>query len=195
MPAVRRSIVSRWMNSMLPTSSPRVGWSRTRSFGSRPSSRATTTFCWLPPDSVPAFTQDRRRSDVELGHALVRAGADRVVVAHEAAGEGRGVVVVEDDVVGDREGEDEAEPMPVGGHEADADAVEVARRGCGHVLVAERHAAGRLAPQPHDRLDQLVLAVARHAGDPEDLAGADLEADAVDDLVAAIVGHPEVARP
>ena len=38
-------------------------------------------------------------------------------------------------------------------------------------------AAGRLA-QADDRLDELVLAVARDAGDAEDLAGADLEVDA-----------------
>ena len=44
----------------------------------------------------------------------------------------------------------------------------------------------RLA-QPDDRLDQLVLAVAGDPGDAEDLARADLEVDAVDDLVAAVV--------
>ena len=57
----------------------------------------------------------------------------------------------------------------------------------GDVLAVERDlAAGRLA-QPDDRLDELVLAVAGDAGDAEDLAGADLEVDAVDDLVAAVV--------
>ena len=34
-PASRISIARRWMNSMLPTSRPRVGWSRTSSLGSR----------------------------------------------------------------------------------------------------------------------------------------------------------------
>ena len=41
---------------MLPTSRPRVGWSRMSSFSARSNSRATTSFCWLPPDSVPADT-------------------------------------------------------------------------------------------------------------------------------------------
>ena len=41
--------------------------------------------------------------------------------------------------------------------------------------------------RPVERLDQLVLAVAGDAGDAEDLARADLEVDAVDDLVAAVV--------
>ena len=62
-------------------------------------------------------------------------------------------------------------------------------------VAAERHrAAGRLA-QPDDRLDQLVLAVAGDAGDAEDLAGPDLEVDAVDDLVAAVVADAQAARP
>ena len=38
-----------------------------------------------------------------------------------------------------------------------------------------------------ERLDQLVLTVAGDAGDPQDLAGSDLEIDAADRLVTAIV--------
>ena len=41
-------------NSIEPTSKPRVGWLTIISFTSRLISLATTTFCWLPPDSVPA---------------------------------------------------------------------------------------------------------------------------------------------
>ena len=41
--------------------------------------------------------------------------------------------------------------------------------------------------QAGDGLHELVLAVAGHAGDAEDLAGADLEADAAHDLTAAVV--------
>ena len=54
-PASRLATTCLWMNSMLPTSRPRVGWSRTSSLRSRANSRAMTTFCWLPPDSVPAL--------------------------------------------------------------------------------------------------------------------------------------------
>ena len=63
-PASRFAIACRWMNSMLPTSRPRVGWSRTSSLRSRPNSRATTTFCWLPPESVRGRDGRRRRADV-----------------------------------------------------------------------------------------------------------------------------------
>ena len=158
-----------------------------------PSSRATTTFCWLPPDSVPAFTRiDGVRTSNSVTHSCARsriASSSRTRPREN----GRVLIVVEDDVVGDRERQDQ--------RRTDDDRRGRSRRpaSCrsrgdadGHVLVAERHAAGRLAPQPHDRLDQLVLAVAGDAGDSEDLAGANLEADAVDDLVPTVIGDPEV---
>ncbi len=40
---------------MAPTSSPRVGCAAIRTLGSRDTSLATTSFCWLPPDSSDAF--------------------------------------------------------------------------------------------------------------------------------------------
>ena len=71
-PASRFAIAWRWMNSMLPTSRPRVGWSRTSSLRSRPNSRATTTFCWLPPDSVPARTS---ADGVRMSYSPMRVSA------------------------------------------------------------------------------------------------------------------------
>ena len=41
----RFATIWRWMNSMLPTSRPRVGWSRMSVLRSRLNSRATTAFC------------------------------------------------------------------------------------------------------------------------------------------------------
>ena len=40
------------MNSVAPTSMPRVGWSAMMSTGSEENSRATTTFWMLPPESI-----------------------------------------------------------------------------------------------------------------------------------------------
>src|SRR5262249_37778499 len=40
----------RWMNSMAPISTPRVGWPTRRRRGCRSISRAQTSFCWLPPE-------------------------------------------------------------------------------------------------------------------------------------------------
>ena len=51
---------------------------------------------------------------------------------------------------------------------------------CVTSLTVERIRPGARPAQPDDRLDQLVLAVAGDAGDAEDLAGPDLEVDALD---------------
>jgi hypothetical protein len=41
------------ISNFAATSMPRVGSSRINSFGSVASQRASSTFCWLPPDSSP----------------------------------------------------------------------------------------------------------------------------------------------
>ena len=102
-PASRLAIAWRWMNSTLPTSRPRVGWSSTSRRRSRSNSRATMTFCWLPPDSVPAAHGRRGRPDVELRDRLRRALDDGGLVAQGAARVRRVVVVVQDEVVRHRE--------------------------------------------------------------------------------------------
>src|SRR5439155_517749 len=55
-PSSRSWTIRRWMNSMAPMSTPRVGWAASRTFGLLPISRATITFCWLPPDRFLAAT-------------------------------------------------------------------------------------------------------------------------------------------
>ena len=52
-PALRFSMMRVWMNSMAPTSTPRVGWAMMSTGESKENSRATTTFCILPPDMEP----------------------------------------------------------------------------------------------------------------------------------------------
>src|ERR671924_379799 len=53
-PSSRSSTSRRWTNSIAPTSRPRVGCAAISTLGSRVTSRATTTFCWFPPDSADA---------------------------------------------------------------------------------------------------------------------------------------------
>ena len=65
-PLSRSATMRRCTNSIEPTSSPRVGWATMSSFSGRDSSRASTTFCWLPPDSVLAACVSDRRTHVEL---------------------------------------------------------------------------------------------------------------------------------
>ena len=67
-----------------------------------------------------------------------------------------------------------------------------ARRRAGGVGAGQRHRAAGGMAQPDDRLHQLVLAVAGHAGDAEDLPGADLEGDVAHDVVTAVVADGEV---
>ena len=68
-PLSRCSTSLRCTNSIAPTSRPRVGWAAIRTFGLPSISRASTTFCWLPPESaeagvvgVPPRTSNSRRS-------------------------------------------------------------------------------------------------------------------------------------
>ena len=79
-PASRIATSWRWMNSIAPMSTPRVGWPTSRMRGAGAISRASTSFCWLPPEkfalcSVGARGRTSKRS-ISVG-AMVR---DRVVV-------------------------------------------------------------------------------------------------------------------
>src|SRR5690606_24011430 len=53
LPPSASSRTSRWISSFAPTSTPCVGSSSTSTRGARTSWRASTTFCWLPPESAP----------------------------------------------------------------------------------------------------------------------------------------------
>ena len=45
------------MNSIAPMSTPRVGWPQSTIRGSRSISRASTIFCWLPPEKLAVFNR------------------------------------------------------------------------------------------------------------------------------------------
>ena len=45
------------MNSIAPMSTPRVGWPTSSTFGWRSISRASTIFCWLPPENLEVFSR------------------------------------------------------------------------------------------------------------------------------------------
>ena len=182
MPSSRIRIAWRWMNSMLPTSRPRVGWSRMRSF-SAPVELARDDKLLLVPTGQRAGRHARPTASGRrtLAMPVVCRLLDRAEVAQDAAGERRPVVLRQHDVVGEREREDEAEPVAVG---------RVRRRHRPRSSRAVRAPSRPSRParsgrrvglrRPDDRLDELVLAVAGDARDAEDLAGSDLEVDADD---------------
>ena len=182
------------MNSIEPTSTPRVGCAATNSRSSRLSSRASTTFCWLPPDSRPGGGRRcRGRAHVEL--APRRLAGELVAVrrsrCRRTTGERAREAAVEHQVLGDRELGDQPVLLAVFGHEADAGVEHVAHRGADEFAAAELDRAEDAGAQAEDRLGELGLTVALHPGDGEDLARADLEADVVEQTDAAGVEHGE----
>ena len=54
-PVPASSLISAWISALAPMSMPRVGSSRMSSAGFMHSQRASSTFCWLPPDSSRIF--------------------------------------------------------------------------------------------------------------------------------------------
>ena len=68
----------------------------------------------------------------------------------------------------------------------------LAGRRLGHVFAQQGHFAADNLAQAGQRLGQLGLAVALHARDAEDLAGAHLQRDAIDRHMMPVVGHAQV---
>ncbi len=194
-PWSRCSTIRRCTNSMDPTSRPRVGWLAISTLCSRPSSLARMTFCWLPPDSVPAgvaadpvrtsnSVDARRRVPGDLGKVEVDAGGERLPV-----------VRVEDEVLGHRERPDEAVFGAVLRHVGDARPQPGARCRARQVVAVQRDRAGRGGPQPHQRLAQLGLPVALHPGDAQDLPGPHVERQPVHQGPAVVAAHGQVGDP
>ena len=71
-PSAASDDISRCTSALVPTSMPRVGSSTISSFGAIDNHFASTTFCWLPPDSVPTLSP--RRWYFSCSRALARLG-------------------------------------------------------------------------------------------------------------------------
>ena len=74
------------------------------------------------------------------------------------------------------------------GHDRDAVGHHAVRLRAADRTAVEAHHLGRDAQQPHDRFEQRRLAGAVGADQRDDLAGGDLEIDAVERLEIAIAG-------
>ena len=75
-PTSRSWMIRLWMNSIEPTSTPRVGWAAMNSRSGRDISRATTTFCWLPPDRVLTAASGE---EVRMSNWVTRSRADAAI--------------------------------------------------------------------------------------------------------------------
>ena len=196
MPLSRALISLRWMNSIEPTSTPRVGWAATSSRDSRVNSRAMMTFCWLPPDSVAAGGAHRARPNVELLRQPLREAHDRLAHHLNAARERRPLVACA--APGCRRPDSSAPARASGGppgcaprHSPPAGADWRASRRAGRA----RSCPPTGVAQAGQRFDQLRLAVALHARDAQDLARPHLQRQPVDRRQPAIGQHPQVAHP
>ena len=101
-PLSRSEMIRLWMNSIEPTSTPRVGWEAISTLSGRENSRATTTFCWLPPDSDATGVS---ADSVRMSNSSIRASAFAAILSSLSAGPARelgGPVEVEDQVLARR---------------------------------------------------------------------------------------------
>ena len=169
--------IRRWMYSIEPTSRPRVGWLAISSLIGRENSRATMTFCWLPPESVPAGCSTDGVRTSKSSTRSSAASRTAPVVADDPAGERRLVVRVR------APGCRRRRSRPPGRRAAGPRGRGRPRRRARASGVAPRRASrprSRIDPgdrraQAGHRLDQLGLAVALDAGDADDLARAHVE--------------------
>ena len=81
--SAQRARPASMISALAPTSMPRVGSSRISSRGSVASQRASSTFCWLPPDSCAIGVSasrglDAERLDVALARARPGSARDRL---------------------------------------------------------------------------------------------------------------------
>ena len=172
----------RWpMNSIAPTSRPRHGWAATSTVGSAASSRASTTRCWLPPDSDANGASGPAQS---MPNSAISVGAPAAAGLRGRCGPGRA-------------------PRP-SSSSARFSATLSAEHAAGVVAVLgdQPDAGRRPSPRPArsaprepststlpassgeqaaEHVGELGLAVALDAGDADDLAGVDVERQVVED--------------
>ena len=129
-PLSRSATSRRCRNSIAPTSTPRVGWVAISTDSGRDSSRASTTFCWLPPDSDDTGVST---DWVRMSNSATRCSALAWIAAQvqrHALGERRLVELVEHQVLGDRERADEAVVLAVLGDETQPGVDDLLRAPC-----------------------------------------------------------------
>ena len=172
-PAARALRSSSQIPAWAPTSTPRVGCDAISSTGSPESSRPTTSFCWFPPDSAAAGTSTPgvRTSNSATMRSVSRRAAAR---SSRPSGPGRatGGRVWWPRMRFAHSGCVASSPCAraVFGDVPDPRLPAAERRDAGDVAAVEHDPARGGVPHPHDRLDQLRLAVALDPGDAQHLA-------------------------
>ena len=88
-----------------------------------------TSFCWLPPESAPAFVPAPARARRTPATSASASLLDPLPVQHPAVRERRGVVGAQDQVVADREAQHQAVLVAVFRDVGDAALDDLARGG------------------------------------------------------------------
>ena len=135
----------------------------------------------MPPDSSLHVLVDSLGADVELLDLLARELGECATLQVADANERRRLAAVEHEVLGDRELADQSVFGAVFGHEADARLEDLAHAFADELGAVEHGRSLHVMRQPQQRLGELGLAVALHAGDGQDLAAPHREAHVVDD--------------
>ena len=143
--------------------------------GFRSSSRATTIFCWLPPDSRAALVSRRRRADVVGAHERVRLLVETRRRKKDARRERRSAAVAQHQVLGDRHRLDQRRLTAVRRHIGEARVDAFGDGSAREFAAIEPDRARGRGPQACKRLHKFELTVAVDAGDAEDLARAHIE--------------------
>ena len=174
------------------TSSPWVGLLKTLTRASPASSRASSSFCTLPPESVAILV---RTSGVRMLNSSTSRSAKRSISSRRsvpARQNGRRPIRLSTAFIAHVEVGDDALAEPVVGDVAQPAALALADPEPGHVLAEEQHRPRARAALAGDQLRELALSVAVDARDAEDLPGPQLEPDIAqaDGLVVAVEGEP-----
>ena len=167
--------ISAKISDLAPTSMPRVGSSTTITFRPRISQRASSTFCWLPPDRYLICLVEARRLDAETVDEVLHRAALLAFVEEAATwrscverGEAGILQTGSSSISPSLLRSSVSSPMP----SAHAGARVV--RASGAAVDRDRARADRI--EADDRLGEFGAAGAHQAEEAEHLAGARLEA-------------------
>ena len=106
---------------MAPISTPRVGWPTISTPGSCSISRASTIFCWLPPEKLAVFSRAVGRADVVFLDLVASASARMASMSRNGPVQIlRLVVIAEDGVLAFLEGQHQADMVAVLRHMGEA---------------------------------------------------------------------------
>ena len=170
---------SSWIAAFAPTSTPRVGSSAISTLGEPHSHFAKSAFCWFPPDRERTGAA-RLRARMSTLAGDLRDCAPLATAARRTARVDNRREVRQRDVLPDRAAHQQPLILARLGQHRDPGAHRVAWLAHPERLAVEVHRAGVEPVGAEDRPRDLGAAGADQSGEPEDLAGVDVERDVLE---------------